>query len=134
MTKAIRELKLLQIDIPTYPMPTGGAQTLALGESYIWQQDVAEAKKKIAQLKENKKRVYALIIGQCLPELEGKIQGIGRVPRSRRGPGCCEAAPGHPWLLLPLRQPSTERGGAQKRKALRVDVLSNVGDKQLGLF
>jgi hypothetical protein len=53
-----------------YPVPTGGAQMLALGESYIWQQDVAEVKKKIAQLKENKKRVYALIIGQCLPKLE----------------------------------------------------------------
>ena len=63
MAKAIRELKLTQIDVPTYPVPTGGAMMLALGESYIWQQDVAEAKKKIAQLEENKKRVYALIIG-----------------------------------------------------------------------
>jgi hypothetical protein len=60
--------------------PTGGAQTLAPRESYIWQQDVAEAKKKIAQLEENKKRAYALIIGQCLPELEGKIQGLDAYP------------------------------------------------------
>jgi hypothetical protein len=80
MAKAIRELKLPQINILVYPVPTGGAQTLAPGESYIWQQDVAEAKKKIAQLEENKKRVYALIIGQCLPELEGKIQGLDAYP------------------------------------------------------
>ncbi len=80
MAKAIRELKLPQIDIPTYPVPTGGSQMLALGESYIWQQDVAEAKKKIAQLKENKKRAYALIIGQCLPKPEGKIQGSDAYP------------------------------------------------------
>ncbi len=80
MAKAIRELKLPQINIPVYPMPTGGAQTLAPGESYIWQQDVAEAKKKIAQLEDNKKRAYALIIGQCLPKLEGKIQGLDAYP------------------------------------------------------
>jgi hypothetical protein len=42
---------------------------LAPEESYIWQQDVAEAKKKITQLKENKKRARTLIIGQCSPEL-----------------------------------------------------------------
>jgi hypothetical protein len=35
MAKAIRELKLTQIDVPTYPVPTGGAMMLALGESYI---------------------------------------------------------------------------------------------------
>jgi hypothetical protein len=80
MAKAIRELKLPQINIPIYPVPTGGAQTLAPRESYIWQQDVAEAKKKIAQLEENKKRSYALIIRQCFPELEGKIQGSDAYP------------------------------------------------------
>jgi hypothetical protein len=51
-----------------------------LQQSYIWQQDIAEVKKKIAQLKENKKRAYTLIIGQCLPELEGKIQGSDAYP------------------------------------------------------
>ncbi len=80
MAKAIRELKLPQINIPAYPVLTGGAQTLALGESYIWQQDVTEAKKKITQLEENKKRAYALIIRQCLPELEGKSQRLDAYP------------------------------------------------------
>ncbi len=80
MAEAIRELKLPQIDIPIYPVLMGGAQLLAPGESYIWQQDVAEAKKKITQLEENKKRAYALIIGQCSPKLEGKIQGSDAYP------------------------------------------------------
>jgi hypothetical protein len=31
MAKTIRELKLPQIDIPVYPVPTGGAQMLAPG-------------------------------------------------------------------------------------------------------
>ncbi len=42
---------------------------------YIWQQDVAAVKKHIAQLEENKKRVYALVIGQCSPNLDSKLQG-----------------------------------------------------------
>ena len=42
---------------------------------YLWQQDAAAVKKQIIQLKENKKRVYALVIGQCLPDLDSKLQG-----------------------------------------------------------
>ncbi len=44
-------------------------------DAYIWQQDVAAVKKQIVQLKENKKRAYALVIGQCLPDLDSKLQG-----------------------------------------------------------
>ena len=42
---------------------------------YIWQQDVAAIKKRIVQLEENKKCAYALVIGQCSPELDSKLQG-----------------------------------------------------------
>ena len=42
---------------------------------YIWQQDVAAVKKQIVQLEKNKKHVYALVIGQCSPDLDSKLQG-----------------------------------------------------------
>ena len=32
-------------------------------------------KKQIVQLKENKKRTYLLVIGQCPPDLDSKLQG-----------------------------------------------------------
>ncbi len=32
-------------------------------------------KKQIVQLEENKKRAYALVIGQCSPDLNSKLQG-----------------------------------------------------------
>ena len=44
---------------------------------FLWQQDVTEAKKRKALLEENKnkKRAYALILGQCSMDLESKIKG-----------------------------------------------------------
>jgi hypothetical protein len=33
-------------------------------------------KKKISLLEENKKRTYALVMGQCSPGLKSKIQGL----------------------------------------------------------
>ncbi len=45
------------------------------GDIYIWQQNVAAVKKQIVQLKENKKHLYALIIGQCSHDLDSKLQG-----------------------------------------------------------
>jgi hypothetical protein len=42
---------------------------------YIWQQDVAAVKKQSVQLEENKKCAYALIIRQCSPDLDSKLQG-----------------------------------------------------------
>jgi hypothetical protein len=62
------------IDIPNYPTGIGG--TVDPGTIYLWQEDVKEAKRKIALLEENKKRAYALIIGQCSPELVSKIRGL----------------------------------------------------------
>ncbi len=43
---------------------------------FLWQQDVQEAKKRITLLVENKKCVYALVLGQCLVELISKIKGL----------------------------------------------------------
>jgi hypothetical protein len=42
---------------------------------FLWQQDVTKAKKRKALLEENKKRAYALVLGQCLPDLKSKIKG-----------------------------------------------------------
>ena len=42
---------------------------------HIWQQDVAVVKKQIDQLEENKKCAYALVIDQCLSDVDSKLQG-----------------------------------------------------------
>jgi hypothetical protein len=73
ITKALRDLSLPVIDTPNYP--TGISGTVDPGTIYRWQEGVKEAKRKIALLEENKKRAYALIIGQCSPELVSKIRG-----------------------------------------------------------
>jgi hypothetical protein len=52
ITKALRDLSLPVIDIPNYPTRIGG--TVDPGMIYLWQEDVKEAKRKIALLEENK--------------------------------------------------------------------------------
>jgi hypothetical protein len=74
VAKAIRELSLPTLSLPSYPTGTTGAPPDA-GTVYLWQQDVTAAKKQILQLEENKKRAYALMIGQCSPDLESKLRG-----------------------------------------------------------
>jgi hypothetical protein len=73
IAKALRDLSFTMIDIPNYP--TGIGETVDPGKIYLWQEDVKEAKREIALLKENKKSAYPLIIGQCPPELVSKIRG-----------------------------------------------------------
>jgi hypothetical protein len=73
IAKALRDLSLTVIDIPNYP--TGISGTVDPGTISLWQEDVKEVKRKIALLEENKKHAYALIIGQCSPELVSKIRG-----------------------------------------------------------
>jgi hypothetical protein len=75
IAKAIKELILLTLQVPGYPQEKAGETTVDPGDVYIWQQDVVAVKKQIIQLKENKKRAYALVIGQCLPYLDSKLQG-----------------------------------------------------------
>ncbi len=62
------------ISIPNYPTKTGGV--VDPGTEYLWKEDVKEAKRKIALLDKNKKHAYALVVGQCLPELVSKIRGL----------------------------------------------------------
>ncbi len=75
IAKAIKELSLPTLQVPGYPKAKAGETVVDPGDVYIWQQDVAAIKKQIVQLKENKKRAYALVIGQCLPDLDNKLQG-----------------------------------------------------------
>jgi hypothetical protein len=75
IAKAIRDLSLPTIAIPAYPRPSLTAAAIDPGKVFLWQQDVTEAKKRIALLAENKKRSYALVLGQCSPELVSKIKG-----------------------------------------------------------
>jgi hypothetical protein len=54
-----------------YPTPVA-RMVINKGVKYIWQQEVQEV-----LLNKNKKQVYALVFGQCLPELISKIQDMG---------------------------------------------------------
>ncbi len=74
IAKAIRDLSLPTIAIPEYPRQFLMTAAIDPGEVFLWQQDVTEAKKRIALLTENKKRSYALVLGQCSPELESKTK------------------------------------------------------------
>ncbi len=74
IAKATKELSLPTLQIPGYPKAKAGETVVDPGDVYIWQQDIAAIKKQIVQLEEKKKRAYALVIGQCSPDLDGKLQ------------------------------------------------------------
>jgi hypothetical protein len=73
IVKALRDLSLSVISIPNYPTGTGGV--VDPGMEYLWKEDIKEAKRKIALLDKNKKCVYVLVVGQCLPKPVSKIWG-----------------------------------------------------------
>ena len=75
IAKAIRNMSLPTIAIPSYPTPAMAGDPIDPGEVFLWQQDVTEAKKRKALLEENMKRAYALALGQCSTDLESKIRG-----------------------------------------------------------
>ena len=75
IAKAIKALSLPTLQVPGYPKAKAGETAVNPGDIYIWQQDVAAVKNQIVQLKENKKREYALVIGKFFPDLESKLQG-----------------------------------------------------------
>ncbi len=75
IAKAIRDLSLPTTTIPKYSRPSLTTAAINPGEAFLWQQDVFKAKKRIAPLAKNKKHVYALVLGQCSPELTSKIKG-----------------------------------------------------------
>jgi hypothetical protein len=73
--KAIKELSLPTLRVPEYPTAKAGATIVNPGEIFLWQQDIVVVKKKIIQLEDNKKHAYALVIGQCSPDLDSKLKG-----------------------------------------------------------
>jgi hypothetical protein len=75
VAKAIRDLSLPTVAIPEYPRPFSMTAAIDPGGVSLWQQDVTEVKKRITLLAENKKRSYALVLGQCSSELLSKIKG-----------------------------------------------------------
>jgi hypothetical protein len=75
IAKAIKALSLPFLQVPGYPKARAGETVVDPGDAYIWQQKVATVKKQIVQLEENKKHAYALVIGQCSPDLDSKLQG-----------------------------------------------------------
>jgi hypothetical protein len=75
IAKAIKALSLPTLQVPGYPKAKNGETVVDPGDVYIWQQDVVAVKKQIIQLEENKKRAYALVIGQCSTDLNSKLQG-----------------------------------------------------------
>ncbi len=74
----MRDLVLPTITVPNYPVVTTGGQ-VDPGEFFLWQREVQETKKRIAQVEEKRKRTYAPVIEQCSPNLESKIQGSSRI-------------------------------------------------------
>jgi hypothetical protein len=77
--KAIKMLSLPTLQVPGYPK----AKTVETVD--IWQQDVAVVKKQIVPLEENKKHAYALVIRQCSPNLDFKLQGSAVFVRAEAG-------------------------------------------------
>ncbi len=65
--KAMRDLVLPTITVPTYPVATTGGQ-VDLGEVFLWYQEVKETKKRITQLEENKNARYPfpLVAGRAI--------------------------------------------------------------------
>ena len=68
-------MSLPSLQILGFPEARTGETAVSPGDIYLWQQDAAAVKKQINQLEENNKRVYPLVIGQCSPDLDSKLQG-----------------------------------------------------------
>ena len=78
IAEAMRTLVLKDITLPPYPKPKPGATTLEDGEAFLWQQEVTEKKKAIVKANDNKNRAYALVLGQCSPELTSKVKASNK--------------------------------------------------------
>jgi hypothetical protein len=75
IAKAIREMNLPTTPIPNY-LTANLRERINPGEVFLWQQDVQGAKNRIFLIIENKKHVYALVLGQSLAELDSKIKEL----------------------------------------------------------
>ena len=58
--------------------------TLKEREVFLWQQEVTEKKKTMVKATDNKKRAYALVLGQCSPELTSKVKASSKFAVAER--------------------------------------------------
>jgi hypothetical protein len=87
--QAIRELTAPNLDLPDQPtgtpahpgdpnavppIPACAAAPPTPLDIFVWQEDYKEAKKVATQYNENMQRSYALVWGQCSPELRNKVK------------------------------------------------------------
>ena len=83
IAKSVKDLALVTIDLEDYPANTGGNPP-GPGEIYLWQGMVSSQGKSRILLAENVKKAYALVMGQCSPELISKIKGSNNFPAAEQ--------------------------------------------------
>ncbi len=99
IAKAIKELSLPTLRVPGYLTAKAGATVVDPREIFLWQQDVTAVKKEIVQLEDNKKCMYALVIGQCSPDLDSKLKGSTVFMQAKADQDVVQL---HSGILLPL--------------------------------
>ena len=67
---AMRELIAPTVTMPTYPADPNNQEAIQ-----IWKEELREKRTQSLQIDESKKRAYALVMGQCSPDLVSKIRG-----------------------------------------------------------
>jgi len=104
---AMRELVAPSVTMPVFPADPNDQEALQ-----IWKEELREKCTQSVQIEESKKRAYALVMGQCSPDLVSKIRGSGtyatvnasqdvvELLRLVRG-YCCDFGAGHQstWAL-----------------------------------
>ena len=68
-------MSLPSLQIWGFPKARTGETIVDPRNISLWQQDTAVVKKQNVQIKKNKKPAYVLVIGQCSPNLDSKLQG-----------------------------------------------------------
>jgi hypothetical protein len=66
----MRELVAPTVTMPTYPADPNDQEAIQ-----IWKEELREKRTQSLQIEESKKRAYALVMGQCSPDLVSKIRG-----------------------------------------------------------
>ena len=69
---AMRELVAPSVTMPVFPADPNDQEALQ-----IWKEELREKRTQSVQIEESKKRAYALVMGQCSPDLVSKIRGSG---------------------------------------------------------
>ena len=68
-------LAMRELVAPTVTMPVFLADPNDQEALQIWKEELREKRTQSVQIEESKKRAYALVMGQCSPELVSKIRG-----------------------------------------------------------